>query len=271
MTVGVTRTPLILVGVSESSDPRSPAQGPQVAPSQVPEPRRPSAVSDRLAAPRHVAAGASGPPPTFRTAGIATPDEGGSTLAADDSPDASGAGAPVPAVSTRRPGRRAKVAALILAVTTAILIGSTAYLWRTSDAWEGRADDYEAVSHDLGSDLSDTRAELKATTDELSAVQSQLSTAQARIIELANEKAQIGDDREAQRLLVDYQERISSAAGKVALALDQCVRGQNQLIGYLQNAELYDPKDLDAYATDVQNLCQAATDANTALQAELSR
>jgi len=257
--------------VSESSDPRSPAQGPQVAPSQVPEPRRPPAAPDRVTPHRHVATEASGPPPTFPPAGASTRATDDSTLAATTSLETSDADAPVPAVATRRPGRRARVAAVLLAVTTALLIGSTAYLWRTSDAWESRADDYEAVSHDLGSDLSDTRAELKATTDELSAVQSQLSTAQARIIELANEKAQIGDDREAQRLLVDYQERISSAAGKVALALDQCVRGQNQLIGYLQNAELYDPKDLDAYAADVQDLCQAATDANSALQAELSR
>lgn len=239
-----------------------------MASSHVPEPRRPSAAPEGIAPHRHVATGGSVPPPSFPPteppAGDGPPT---STVAPlEVAPDA-----PVPPVPTRRPGRRAKVAVTLLAVTTALLIGSTVYLWRTSDAWEGRANDYEAVSHDLGSDLSDTRAELKATAAELEAVQSQLSTAQARIIELANEKAQIGDDREAQRLLVDYQERVSSAAGKVALALDQCVRGQNQLIGYLQNAELYDPKDLDAYATDVQDLCQAATDANSALQAELSR
>lgn len=261
--------------MSESGDPRSPAQGPQALPSHVPEPRRPStapAASDtRVASHRHLATDRPAQPPSFAPAGATPsgPSDGRTpTPTSGGTPDGD---APVPAVAARHPGRRVRVTAAILAVATALLIGSSAYLWRTSDAWEQRADDYEAVSHDLGSDLSDTRAELKATTDELEAVQSQLSTAQARIIELANEKAQIGDDREAQRLLVDYQERVSSAAGKVALALDQCVRGQNQLIGYLQNAELYDPKDLDAYATDVQNLCQAATDANTALQAELSR
>ena len=257
--------------MSESSDPRSPAQGPRVVPSQVPEPRRAPAESDPVTPHRHVATDTSAPPPTFPPAGTSAPAADGRMLAATGSLDSGDADPPVPAVATRRPGRRAKVAAALLAVTTALLIGSTAYLWRTSDAWENRAGDYEAVSRDLGSDLSDTRAELRATADELTAVQSQLSTAQARIIQLANEKAQIGDDREAQRLLVDYQERVSSAAGKVALALDQCVRGQNQLIGYLQNAELYDPKDLDAYASDVQDLCQAATDANSALQAELSR
>lgn len=257
--------------MSEPNDQRSPAQGPQVAPSQVPEPRRPSAAPDRVTPPRHVATGAPAPLPSFPPTASSAGATDAPTPAATTPPQASAAEVPAPSGPGRRRRRRATIAAVALSVTTALLIGATAYLWRTSDAWEGRAGDYEAVSHDLGSDLADTRAELKATTDELSAVQSQLSTAQARIIELANEKAQIGDDREAQRLLVDYQERISSAAGKVALALDQCVRGQNQLIGYLQNAELYDPKDLDSYAADVQDLCQAATDANSALQTELSR
>ena len=66
-------------------------------------------------------------------------------------------------------------------------------------------------------------------------------------------------------------QRIPDAAGRVAKALDQCVQGQNRLIGYLRDAALYDPKDLDAYSTSVQQLCQQATDANTGLQGELSR
>ncbi|HMO11778.1 MAG TPA: hypothetical protein PKB06_09825 [Actinotalea sp.] len=156
-------------------------------------------------------------------------------------------------------------------MTTTALLGSTIYLWRTSDAWEQRADLYGEASADLGAELADTRAQLESTSAELAQVRDQLATAQTRIIELANEKAQVGDDREAQRMLVDYQERVSEAAGRVALALDQCVRGQNQLIGYLETPELYDPVALDAFAADVQNLCQAATDANAQLQAELSR
>ncbi|MCV2393398.1 hypothetical protein OEB99_03685 [Actinotalea sp. M2MS4P-6] len=171
----------------------------------------------------------------------------------------------------RRTPRRWQVATGLLLLCTAVLAASTTYLWRTSDAWEERAGDYEAVSRDLGAQLADTKQELDSTMGELDAVSAQLQTAQTRIIELADEKAQIGDDREAQRLLADYQERVTEAAGRVALALDQCVQGQNQLIGYLENADLYDPADLDAYATDVQDLCQAATDANTALQSELAR
>lgn len=178
------------------------------------------------------------------------------------------AGNPAPTPATRRPRRWPVV---VLALAAILLSGTTVYLWRTSDAWQRRAADYEAVSIDLGGELGSTRLELETTTAELEAVTDQLTTAQARILELADEKAQIGDDREAQRLLVDYQERVSEAAGRVALALDQCVRGQNQLIGYLENAELYAPEDLAAFEADVADLCQAATDANTALQSELSR
>jgi hypothetical protein len=177
---------------------------------------------------------------------------------------------PTPPTRSRRRWLLPTTAA-VLALTTALLGGATAYLWHTSDAWEKRAADYESASKDLGAVLANTRADLKTTTADLAAVRAQLSTAQARIIELANEKAQIGDDREAQRLLVDYQQRVSKAAGTVAQALDQCVQGQNELIGDLQQAELYDPAYLAARDTQVQALCQAATDANIALQSELSR
>jgi hypothetical protein len=162
-------------------------------------------------------------------------------------------------------------ATIALGLVAALLVAGTTYLWRTSDAWQQRAADYEDASRDLGALLADERARLTATNADLESVRDQLATAQTRIIELANEKAQLGDDREAQRMLADYQERISDAAGRVAKALDQCVQGQNRLIGYLRDAALYDPKDLDAYSTSVQQLCQQATDANTGLQGELSR
>lgn len=198
-------------------------------------------------------------------------------LAQRAEPGLAGAGAApapppaAPSAPARRPPRRWQVTSALLLLSTALLAAGTTYLWRTTEAWERRAGDYEAVSIGLGAELADTRLELEDTTAQVEAITAQLQTAQERIIELADEKAQIGDDREAQRLLADYQERVTDAAGRVALALDQCVRGQNQLIGYLQNAELYEPEDLAAYTVEVADLCQAATDANTALQGELAR
>lgn len=159
---------------------------------------------------------------------------------------------------------------MVLAALSTLLLAAAAYLWRTSDAWEVRAGDYLALSQEVGADLAATRADLEGARAELEAVSAQLATAQQRIVELADEKAQLGDDREAQRQLADYQQRVSDAAGRVARALGQCIQGQDQLIGYLGNADLYDPAELDRYAADVQALCQAATDANAQLQSELA-
>jgi hypothetical protein len=240
----------------------------------VPEPRRtpPPAAEQRTP---------SGPPATHaRHPGIAPLPPSYPPTVGSPPPSAAGSGttqtggdvasAPTP---PRRSRRRWLLPAttILLALSTALLGGATAYLWHTSDAWEQRAADYESASKDLGAVLATTRADLKSRAADLVAVRAQLSTAQARIIELANEKAQIGDDREAQRLLVDYQQRVSKAAGTVAQALDQCVQGQNELIGDLQQAELFDPAYLATRDTQVQALCQAATDANIALQRELSR
>ncbi|NTW38824.1 MAG: hypothetical protein HGA44_02880 [Cellulomonadaceae bacterium] len=165
---------------------------------------------------------------------------------------------------------RRLVAGLLL-VWLPTATGASIYLWRASDAWQQRSEQYLDTSRGLGADLAETRSELAGVQSELDAVRTQLATAQERIVELADEKAQLGDDREVQRQLADYQERVTDAAGRVALALDQCVQGQNQLIGYMENAAQYDPAELDQYAASVQALCQTATEANTALQSELAR
>lgn len=159
----------------------------------------------------------------------------------------------------------------VLVVITLCLAGTTGYLYRTSNAWQDRADGYAAASTQLGADLASTRRDLADAQSELVAVRAQLATAQDRIVQLANEKAQVGDDREAQRLLADYQARVSTAAGRVAKKLDLCVQGQNQLIGYLGTPDLYDKAALDQFTTDVAARCAAATEANAALQTELGR
>ncbi|MEK8224894.1 hypothetical protein NKG05_00030 [Oerskovia sp. M15] len=106
---------------------------------------------------------------------------------------------------------------------------------------------------------------------ELESARSQLGTAQERITELANEKAQLGDENVASQQYLDYQNRISEAAGTVAAALGQCTSAQDELIGYLNNRDAYDPADLEQFATQVDDLCKAATDANAELQKELDQ
>ena len=184
-------------------------------------------------------------------------------LGADDT-----AGQNAPVSHRHRPRRRRAVpvlaGALVLATAAAV------YLFVVAKALEQRSADYLDSARDLGSQVATTEAELEGAQSELDAVRTQLATAQERIVELADEKAQLGDDREVQRQLADYQARVTDAAGDVALALDQCVQGQNQLIGYMENAAQYDPTELEQFGNDVQALCQAATEANTALQRELA-
>ena len=179
------------------------------------------------------------------------------------SPDAAG--------ETPRRRRRPRVLTAVLLVVALALAGTTGYFYRTSHAWQDRASRYEAASTALGADLAATLRDLDGAQSELDAVRSQLATAQDRIVQLADEKAQVGDDREAQRLLADYQARVSDAAGRVALRLDVCVKGQNQLIDYLSTPDGYDKAALDQFATEVAASCTAATDANAALQTELGR
>ena len=52
--------------------------------------------------------------------------------------------------------------------------------------------------------------------------------------------------------------------------LGQCTTAQSQLIGYLGDRDAYDPADLERFSGQVDELCQAATDANAELQQELA-
>ncbi|CAN5373433.1 hypothetical protein BH11ACT1_BH11ACT1_26240 [soil metagenome] len=176
-----------------------------------------------------------------------------------------------PSVASVPRHRRQPWALLVLSVLLALTLGLATYLLLTTRAYEHRSAEWEAAARTTGSDLTQARADLEATTSDLAATRDQLATAQVRIIELADEKAQLGDDRAIQRQLVDYQQRISTAAGKVATALSSCIDGQYKLIGYLENPSAYDQTDLARFRTDVQTVCGAATDANAALQRELKK
>lgn len=165
--------------------------------------------------------------------------------------------------------------------------GLATYLYASATGWRAHADDYLGQSRDLAEELSTTRGDLAGAQAELQAVRDQLATAHERITELASEKAQISDEWELTQQVVDYQERVSDAAGQVALALDQCVQSQQQLIGYLaraaeesaENATTgpttapppYDPDQLAQFEADVEAFCQAASEANISLQQELAR
>lgn len=210
-------------------------------------------------------------PPLARASGAALGDDGVPGVPHQSGGHARGSTPAHRQDTADRAPRRGRVVVVVLVVLLAATGLLAGHLYRTTVAWQERSEVYLDASRDLGEELATTRDELSGAQSELDAVRTQLATAQERIVELADEKARLGDDREVQRQVADYQERVTEAAGRVALALDQCVRGQNQLIGYLQRADQYDPVELEQYGSDVQALCQAATEANTALQLELAQ
>jgi len=141
----------------------------------------------------------------------------------------------------------------------------------TTRAWERTAADWEDLARTHGTQLAQAQTDLEAAHAELADTQTQLATAQQRITELADEKARLGDTTASQQQLADYQARVSQAAGQVATALANCIDGQERLIGYLRESDRYDAADLERFATDVDRVCGAATDANASLQRELDR
>ena len=171
---------------------------------------------------------------------------------------------------TASPARRRWPLVAVVVMLVAALAGA-AYLGVLARAWSDRADALGATADDLGARLARAEADLEQRTGELGTATAELATAQARIIELADEKARTGDDREVQRQLVAYQERVSEAAAAVATSLRSCVSGQDTLIDYLRQPELYDPDDLARFEGEVAALCGQAAAANDDLQRELDR
>lgn len=167
--------------------------------------------------------------------------------------------------------RRLRIIAVVLTVLLIAASALAAFFWVRSDRWAAYADHVEQDAGVIGEDLTVLRAQHDETVAELGRVQDQLAASQQRVTELAAEKAEVGDDREAQRQLVDYQERISAAAGTVASSLTECINRQQELVGYLDNAAAYDPADLEQFRQQVDSLCASAASANDALQQELSR
>lgn len=182
---------------------------------------------------------------------------------------------PLESTATDAPPHRRRPAVAVLAVALVVVLAVSTLLVvrmvRTTHAWETSASQWESLARTHGEDLATTRADLDGALAELASTQDQLATAQARITALADEKAQLGDTSESQRQLADYQARVSAAAGTVATALTTCVDGQQKLIGYLKDAASYDAADLARFEQDVETVCTAAKDANTALQQELDR
>jgi S1-C subfamily serine protease len=147
---------------------------------------------------------------------------------------------------------------LAVALVSALVL--TAYLWVTTTQWQRTAGEWEDHATRYAAAAAALEQQLAGANTELAAARAQLATATGRISELANEKAQLGDENVASRQHLDYQARVSDAAAKVAVALGQCVNAQEQLIGYMEDADAYDAADLRRFRNQVGDLCDKATD-----------
>lgn len=169
------------------------------------------------------------------------------------------------------PRRHRRTAVVVLAVLLAGAVGVGAYLWLTTARWQEHSATWEDEARGYADQVASLDAELTATDAELVAAREQLATATTRITDLANEKAQLGDENVASQQYLDYQTRVSEAAGVVTTALGDCVDAQSQLIDYLEDRGSYDAKDLDRFASDVEKLCRQASKADDQLQQELGQ
>lgn len=158
-----------------------------------------------------------------------------------------------------------------LAGGLALSVALVAYLWITTTQWQRTAGEWEGEAQRYANRVAELDQQLDGANTELAAARDQLAAATGRISELANEKAQLGDQNIASQQYLDYQMRVSDAGAEVATALGRCVDGQEELIGYLKNADAYDPSDLKRFQGQVNDLCRKAGDANRSLQKELEQ
>ena len=175
-------------------------------------------------------------------------------------------------------GRGALIAIIVLLMLA--LVGSLSaatYFWRTANAWQTDSAAWELKAAEQATNVAELNGELALRTAQLSALEGELGSASDRITSLAGEKAALGDESElqkqylaAQQLHLEYQSRISDAATTVADSLARCTDGQKQLIGYLREAELYDPTDLTNFGNQVDALCADAVAASAELRNQLN-
>ena len=169
------------------------------------------------------------------------------------------------------PPRRRRAAVVVLSVLLVVALGLAGYLWHAAGAWRADSDAWQEQARAQGARVADLQSQLAATTQELGSARDQLASATDRITALANEKAQLGDANAASQQYLDYQKRVSDAAGVVAQALGRCTDAQSQLITYLRTPDQYDPASLQQFGDQVAALCKQASDANTQLQQELAQ
>lgn len=162
-------------------------------------------------------------------------------------------------------------AVILLGLIAATAIGTSIYLYRTTEAWRVNSQQLDDRVRDLADEKATISDELRELDKALDRTETQLDNARDRITALADEKAQLGDEHAVSQRLVEYQEHVAEITADVLFVLDECIAGQERVMGYLADADNYDPDDLTRLQSEVQDYCQDATDAATTLNNELSQ
>ncbi len=176
-----------------------------------------------------------------------------------------------PYVTTAPPRPRRDRTRLALVLTTCLLVlalgaGSAAYVYSNNSAREWRATS-ERLSADLtamtalrdevGAQLGQSQAALAQTKDSLKKVTQQYNDAAARIRDLADEKAQADDSLGVMGTAIERSRN-------VALQLDQCVAGLQELQQHLVGIDAYNASEVLGVAKRINVGCdeaQAGSDA----------
>jgi hypothetical protein len=178
-------------------------------------------------------------------------------------------------VASGRPSRRSPWL-IVLSVLLVIALGAASalavYLWRTTDEWRAEAERVTTIANGLAAERDTVTAELTQSQRDLEATDQQLREVQDRLLSLANEQAQTGDELEFTRLL-------AQDVATVGDQLEQCVDGQiqfqDELIVVLQDIEQFDvaavAESARDFADEVNAFCDAAVRASDALQEQLDQ
>lgn len=183
--------------------------------------------------------------------------------------------APAPSA---RPRRRWPLAlAWVLVGVLALSLGVLGYGYQqsldSSRAWKALADsttvtldqaraDLDTTTATLAktkSALADTQKALDQTKGNLETIAGQYNDASQRIRQLADEKAQVGDEAGLLATAV-------AQAGRLQEQLDTCVAGLRSLQTYLANAADYEPASLASYVAQVNSGCDQAQTESAAFQ-----
>jgi Skp family chaperone for outer membrane proteins len=152
--------------------------------------------------------------------------------------------------------------AVILGLALVAAAALIAYLWRTTDEWRAESDRLVSVANEIAGERDTLTAELDQAQRDLEASDAQLREVQDRLLSLADERAQTGDE-------LAMTQQFAQDVADVANQLESCVRGQEQLIEVLEEVERYDPESVAEGAEEISDACDQALSSSENLRRQL--